>query len=73
MKHLIKITRRVNQEEERKIHNLIHVDDSQVEYKYSGGSYFAYLSGSYLTQADTIEDLAEYVNELFGDDEEEEE
>lgn len=65
--------RRVSQEEERRLHNLIHVDDSQVEYKYSGGSYFAYLSGSYLTQADTIEDLAEYVNELFSVEDEEEE
>lgn len=64
--------RRVNQEEERKINNLIHVDDRQVEYKYQGGSYMAYLAGSLLTQADTIEDLAEYVNELFGEDEEEE-
>lgn len=65
--------RRVNQEEERKIHNLIHVDDSQVEYKYSGGSYFAYLSGGYLTQADNIEDLAEYINNLFSVLDEEEE
>ena len=71
MKHLIKITRRVSQEEERKINNLIHVDDSQVEYKYSGGSYFAFLSGSYLTQADTIEDLAEYINDILSVEEEE--
>jgi len=63
--------RRVSQEEEMKIHNLIHVDDSQVEYKYSGGAYFAYLSGGYITQADTIEDLAEYINDILSVEDEE--
>ena len=64
--------RRFNTFEEKRISALIHVDDSQVEYFIQGGSYLAYLSGDILTQADNIEDLAEYINEYLEYDEEDE-